>query len=441
MALSLYDDLNWRGLIKQSTSNELKNHLDQKKMTLYCGFDPTADSLHVGSMLQLMTLKRFQRAGHKVIAVVGGATGMIGDPSGKSQERNLLNDDQLKKNQMGITQVIERFLDMKGANPAIVTNNYDWFQSMSFIEFLRDVGKHFTVNHMMAKESVRARLEDREHGISYTEFSYMLLQSYDYYILHQKYGCNLQIGGSDQWGNITAGIELIRRIKAHHSKNPSIEEPDTVFGVTSPLVNKADGSKFGKSEQGTVWLSHDRTSPYQLYQFFLQTADLDVIPFIKFFTFLSHEEILALETSVKAAPEKREAQKKLADEIVKLVHGEEALNQSQAATSALFSGGSTSEDLKKLSLDAINQMFAGAPTLVKLKSLLQSGTPLVDLLVESTLCASKGAARKDILGGGIYLNNDRVTDPALTIQPADLIAQSVLVLRKGKKSYHLIQFV
>lgn len=436
MNSSLFADLEFRGLVKQVTSPELGPRLAQEKMTLYCGFDPTADSLHVGSMLQLVTLKRFHAAGHQVIAVVGGATGMIGDPSFKSQERSLLNDEQLKKNQAGITKVIEKFLKSEGStNPVIVTNNYDWFKGISFIEFLRDVGKHFTVNHMMAKESVRARLEDRDHGISYTEFSYMLLQSYDYYVLNREHGCNLQIGGSDQWGNITAGIELIRRMKAQASANPSIEEPDTVFGMTTPLVNKADGTKFGKTESGTVWLSAERTSPYQLYQFFIQSADADVVPFLKYFTFLSHDEILRLEKSVQTAPEKREAQNALADEVVKMVHGDAALARAKQATKALFG-----TEIKELDSQTLNEIFSGAPATEKPKSAVNAGLPLVDLLVDSGLCASKGAARKDIQGGGIYLNNAKISDPNQNVQTADLIAGEAVVLRKGKKNYHLVRF-
>lgn len=432
---SLYSDLDYRGLIKQSTSPELGATLAKSRMTLYCGFDPTADSLHVGSLLPLLTLRRFQDAGHRVIAVVGGATGMIGDPSGKSAERKFLSASDLAKNVEGIRGVIGRFLKLDGANPALVVNNADWFSGMSYLQFLRDVGKHFTVNHMMAKESVRARLEDREHGISYTEFSYMLLQAYDYVVLNDKEGCNLQIGGSDQWGNITAGIELIRRIRAHREEKDAEEMKDSVFGLTHPLVMKADGSKFGKSEAGTIWLSSDRTSPYELYQYFIGSSDADVGTFLKYFSFLSKEEITRLETCVKTAPEKREAQATLARELVKLVHGEAALEKATQATSVLFSS-----EIKNLSKEALLEAFASAPTTVKAKNGIQAGISVVDLLVEATLCASKGAARKDIQGGGIYLNNERVSDPAASVGPQDLLAGCALVLRKGKKSYHLFRF-
>lgn len=433
--MNLYADLEYRGLIKQSTSTELGAHLAKNKMTLYCGFDPTADSLHVGSLLPLLTLRRFQDAGHRVIALVGGATGMIGDPSGKSAERKFLSSDDLAKNVAGIRGVIGRFLKLDGENPALVVNNADWFQGMSYLQFLRDVGKHFTVNHMMAKESVRARLEDREHGISYTEFSYMLLQAYDYVVLHDKEGCNLQIGGSDQWGNITAGIELIRRIRAHREDKDAEEMKDSSFGLTHPLVMKSDGSKFGKSEGGTIWLSVDRTSPYELYQYFIGTADADVGMFLKYFSFLPASEINRLLEAMKTAPEKREAQTTLARELVKLIHGEAALEKATGATTALFGS-----EIKTLDKEALLEAFAGAPATVKPKSAITGGLSIVDLLVESTLCGSKGAARKDIQGGGIYLNNDRVSDPAALVNPGDLLAGFALVLRKGKKSYHLFRF-
>lgn len=435
ISASLYADLDYRGLIKQTTSTDLGAALAKSQMTLYCGFDPTADSLHVGSLLPLLTLRRFQDAGHRVIAVVGGATGMIGDPSGKSAERKFLSADDLAKNVIGIRGVIGRFLKLDGSNPALVVNNADWFSGMSYLQFLRDVGKHFTVNHMMAKESVRARLEDREHGISYTEFSYMLLQAYDYVVLNDKEGCNLQIGGSDQWGNITAGIELIRRVRAHREEKDAEEMKDSVYGLTHPLVMKSDGSKFGKSESGTIWLSAERTSAYELYQYFIGTADADVGMFLKYFSFLSREEITRLEAGVKTAPEKREAQSTLARELVKLVHGEAALEKATGATAALFGS-----EIKMLAKEALLEAFASAPTTVKPKSTLTGGLTVVDLLVEAALCASKGAARKDIQGGGIYLNNDRVTDPAASVSAKDLLAGCALVLRKGKKSYHLFRF-
>jgi tyrosyl-tRNA synthetase len=430
-AMQLFAELEARGIVKQVTDPALSKALEQGPMTLYCGFDPTADSLHVGSLLPLMTLRRFQKAGHKVIAVVGGATGMIGDPSFKSQERSLLDDATLQKNLAGIQKVISKFLDFSGSPsvpPAKLANNGDWFRNITFVDFLRDIGKHFTINHMVAKESVRARLEDREHGISYTEFSYMLLQAYDFYVLSEKEGCRLQIGGSDQWGNITAGTDLIRRMRAARG-----EENIEAFGLTHPLVTKSDGTKFGKSESGTVWLDQNRTSPYEFYQFFIQTADADVITYLKYFTFLSLDEITRLEEQTRTAPEKREAQQTLAREMTLLVHGEAELKRAEAATQALF--GSSIKDLDERTL---LDVMKGAPSTQA--SLGENGAPLIDLLVTAGLCQSKGAARKDVTAGGIYINNERSTDPALIITQKDLIAGGYVVLRKGKKTYHLLAF-
>lgn len=436
--MNLFQDLEARGIVKQLTDPALAQLLNQEKLTVYCGFDPTSDSLHVGSLLPLLTLKRFQLAGHRPIAVVGGATGMIGDPSGKTQERSLLSEEQIQHNLRGIRGVIERFLDTKGSNPARILNNGDWFRGLSYIEFLRDIGKHFTINHMMAKESVRARLEDREHGISYTEFSYMLLQAYDFYHLNRKEGCRLQLGGSDQWGNITAGIELIRRMGAAHEPNEANEEKHAeVFGLTHPLVTKADGTKFGKTEQGTVWLDAARTSPYQFYQFFIQTADADVMTFLKFFTFLSHAELANLEESLKTQPEKREAQQALAREVTRMVHGDAELARAEKATQALFGAA-----IRELDERTLLDVMAGAPATKKARDTLSAsgGYALIDALVDTQLCASKGAARKDIAAGGIYVNNDRISDPASALNPSSLIAGSYVVLRKGKRNYHLLSF-
>jgi len=434
--MTLYQDLEARGIVKQVTDPALAQKLETSKLTLYCGFDPTSDSLHVGSLLPLLTMRRFQKAGHHCIAVVGGATGMIGDPSGKSQERSLLGPEQLAHNIQGIRSTISRFLDFEGANPAKLANNGDWFRDMSYIDFLRDVGKHFTVNHMVAKESVRARLEDREHGISYTEFSYMLLQAYDFYVLNQKENCTLQIGGSDQWGNITAGIELIRRMNAAKSGVPLTEETkQEAFGLTHPLVSKSDGTKFGKTEKGNLWLDPKRTSPYQFYQFFIQTADADVSSFLRFFTFLSITEIEALENSIKTEPEKRLAQTTLAREITRLVHGEAELARVEKATQALFGSG-----IRELDERSLLEVLADAPSTKISKDRLAAGIPVIDALAETALCQSKGAARKDLTGGGIYVNNERVTDVAAVLKSTDLIAGGYVLLRKGKKTYHLIAF-
>lgn len=433
----LFADLEARGLIKQVTDPELAATLSREPLTVYAGFDPTGDSLHVGHMLPLLTLRRFQLAGHRVIAVGGGATGMIGDPSFKAQERSLLTYDRIEANLAGIQKQLARFLILDGPNPAQILNNADWFKGMTFLDFLRDVGKHFTINHMMAKESVRARLEDREHGISFTEFSYMLVQAYDFYILNQKQGCRLQIGGSDQWGNITAGIELIRRARAAHGAaqpNHPIAQRE-VYGLTQPLISKADGTKFGKTEQGSVWLDPNKTSPYQFYQFFLQTPDSEVGHYLRVFTFLELTEIERLETQVVTAPEKREAQAALAAEMTRLAHGDEALQRSLRATQALFGS-----EIRELDIQTLLEVFAGAPSTERSADLLGSGLPLADLLVESGLCGSKGAARKDIAAGGIYVNNGRITDPATLIQAQDLVAGAYVVLRKGKKTYHLVSF-
>lgn len=428
-------DLEARGLVKQTTAPELASLLSKEPITLYCGFDPTADSLHVGSLLPLLTLRRFQRAGHRVIAVVGGATGMIGDPSGKSQERSLQGPEQLAHNVRGITAVMSRFLDLQGPNPALVLNNADWFQGTSYIDFLRDVGKHFTVNHMIAKESVRARLEDREHGISYTEFSYMLLQAYDFYVLNERKGCRLQIGGSDQWGNITAGIELIRRMRAAQATSLPEAQRTDVYGMTQPLVMRADGGKFGKTEQGTVWLDAARTSPYALYQFFIQTADSDAVKYLNYFTFLPREEIDRLAACVQSEPEKREAQRTLAREMTLLIHGQEEFLRVEKASSALFGA-----EIRELDERTLRDVMGEAPSTAKDRAALTSGIPLVDLLAETGLCPSKGQARKDVTAGGIYVNNERVSDAAHVLTEKDLIAGNHIVLRKGKKSYHLLRF-
>lgn len=428
--MNLFHDLKERGLVKDVTDIKIADILEQKRLTLYCGFDPTADCLHIGNLLPLMTLRRFQLAGHRIIALVGGATGMIGDPSGKTQERQLLSNDNIKTNLLGIKASIAKFLDINDPLKTLLVNNADWFGNISYIDFLRDVGKHFTVNHMLAKESVRARLEDREHGISYTEFSYMLMQSYDFYILNKKYDCTLQIGGSDQWGNITAGCELIRRIRAV-SDDSSVD----VFGITQPLVSKADGSKFGKSETGTIWLDAKKTSPYQFYQYFIRTPDTEAIQFLKYFSFLELDEIKSLEQSLKTEPEKRLAQKKLADEVTALVHGCSEVEKVKKTSNALFG-----TEIKDLDEQSLLDAFSEAPSTLKSIDTLNSNLMLVDLLAETGLCSSKGLARKEIEAGGIYINNIRTSDPKTALTKSHLIAGNHLVLRKGKKNHHLIKF-
>lgn len=428
---SLHDELSWRGLVYQETDPGLAKALE-KPLTFYVGFDPTSDSLHLGSMLPLVTMKRLQQYGHKPLFLVGGATGMIGDPSGKTQERVLLTREAISQNVSGIRKVAERFLTFQGPTAATIVNNMDWIGAMSCIDFLRDVGKHFSVNMMLGKESVKGRLESRDHGISYTEFSYMILQSYDFYHLQKEFDCNLQLGGSDQWGNITAGIDLIRRM---HAAEGEEKVHSQVYGLTWPLVMKTDGTKFGKSEAGNVWLDGVRTTAYQFYQYLLQTPDADVIRFLKFFSFRSKPEIEALENLVKTQPEKREAQRELARELTAMVHGPSEVTAVETASLALFSG-----DLKSLSAGQVKDAFQEAPRTEKTKSALASGIALVDLLVETQLCQSKGAARKDIQSGGIYVNNERVGDAAASLNESDLLAGSTIVLRKGKKTYHLVVF-
>ena len=425
---NLFEDLSYRGLVYQTTDPTVEKAINGSPITLYCGFDPTADSLHIGSLLPLLVLKRFQQAGHTPIAVVGGATGMIGDPSGKSAERSLQNEDQINKNLAGIKKVIERVLDFRGPNKAIIVNNADWMKPFSYLSFLRDVGKHFSVNVMLGKDSVKSRLEDREQGISYTEFSYMLLQAYDFYHLNKSNNCTLQIGGSDQWGNITAGTELIRRMAAAEGR----EAPKT-FGATFPLVMKSDGTKFGKTEAGTIWLSPERTSPYQLYQYLLQAQDSDVMTWVKYFTFLTHDEIKTLEEATKSAPHERRAQKALAESVTRLVHGDAELKRVIDASQALFSG-----DLTKLDAQSLSDVFAEAPTTTMAKSALE-GLMLIDALVETKLCSSKGNAKKDLEGGGVSVNGEKITDMGFKLSGSNLMHGKFIVIRKGKKNYHLIR--
>lgn len=430
---NVFEELETRGIIYQVTDPQLRGILDQgfeKPVTVYVGFDPTADSLHIGHLMGLVMLRRLQIAGHRPIAIVGGATGMIGDPSGKSQERQLLDQAQIEKNVKGITRVVQKFLSFEGPNAALLLDNYTWFKEMNMIQFLRDVGKHFTVNYMVAKESVRARLEDREHGLSYTEFTYMLLQAYDFYALNQRYGCSVQMGGADQWGNITAGSELIRRMNAHQG-----QEAESVYGLTWPLITKADGTKFGKSESGAVWLTADRTSPYQFYQFLIRTPDEEVVKLLLYFTFLSVEEIRGLEDSLKIAPEKRLAQAVLARELTTLVHGELEYQKAVKASEALFS-----QEIGQLDAQSLLEVLADAPSTTCQRSELDGVLMLLDLLVKTGLCGSKGEAKKDIQGGGIYLNNLRMSDIGFKLSTEHLIGGQYLVLRKGKKNHHLVAF-
>jgi len=417
--MNLFEDLRARGLVHDFTDQpKMLDALERGGMTLYCGFDPTADSLHIGSLVPITGLMRFQRAGHRPIALVGGATGMIGDPSGKSEERNLLGANDLARNIAGMREQLDGFLDFSGDNAARLVNNADWLGEMNFIEFLRDAGKHFSVGYMMAKESVKLRIADT--GISYTEFSYMILQAYDFLHLFREENCTLQIGGSDQWGNITGGIELIRR---------TLSKP--AYGITFPLITTSDGRKFGKTEAGNIWLDPERTSPYQFYQYWIQTADADVGRFLRYFTFLPLDEIEAIEKEHMERPERREGQTRLAREITTMVHGEEATESNIRASGILFGGPLEGVEERDL-LAAASEM----PRTVRSGDLPFS---LIEVLVESGLCKSKSMARKDLTGGGIYVNNNRCGEECAEISQSDLLFDRYVLLRKGKKNYHLLE--
>ncbi|WP_077616386.1 tyrosine--tRNA ligase [Caenibacillus caldisaponilyticus] len=418
--MDIIGDLEKRDLLFQITDREGLQEALKEPIALYCGFDPTADSLHIGNLLQIIVLKRFQEAGHTPIALVGGGTGLIGDPSGRSTERALNERQTVEQWADKIKGQLSRFLDFDSKkNPAKVVNNYDWLGALPLIDFLRDVGKHFPVNYMLTKESVTARMES---GISFTEFSYMILQAYDYLNLYEKENVRLQIGGSDQWGNITTGLELIRR-NGH-------ETP--AFGLTMPLITTSDGKKFGKSAGNAVWLDPEKTTPYEFYQFWINTDDRDVIRFIKYFTFLSWEDIAELEREVETAPEKRVAQRTLAEEMVKLVHGEEALHQAVKISEALFSG-----DFGALSADDIRQGFRNVPS----HTVSETGDKnIVDLLVEANISSSKRQAREDVQNGAISINGQRITDLGYTVTEKDRIGGEFTVIRRGKKKYTLIKY-
>ena len=415
--MDLLTDLEFRGQIYQNTDPEgLAELLAEGPITAYCGFDPTADSMTVGNLATIMLLCRVQRSGHSAIALVGGGTGLIGDPSGKSEERSLNTGDTVAEWSDNVRGELERFLDFDGSNPALVVNNYDWLGDIQMIDFMRDVGKHFPISYMLAKDSVDSRLQS---GISYTEFSYMVLQAYDFLKLNEAYDCQLQIGGSDQWGNITAGIDLIRRSNGNKA-----------YGLTGPLVTKADGTKFGKSEGGAVWLDAAKTSPYEFWQFWINTEDQKVIDYLKVFTFLEHDAIRQLEYSVQNAPEKREAQRTLADEVTALVHSKEAAQQAERISHALFYG-----EFGALGEDEILQGFHDVPT----HSMEAESLPLVDLLVESKVCSSKREARQDVQNGAIYINGDRCTELDRTLGTGDGLHGKYLIIRRGKKKYTLVQ--
>ena len=424
--MNFVEELRWRGLL-HDIMPETEEELNKGMTSGYIGFDPTADSLHVGSLLQIITLMRFQQAGHKPFALVGGATGMVGDPSGKSQERNLLSEDILNHNLKSIQKQLERFLDFNcGANSAEIVNNYDWFKSFTFLDFIRDVGKHITVNYMMAKDSVKKRL-DSEVGMSFTEFSYQLVQGYDFYYLWKHKNCVLQMGGSDQWGNIVTGTEFIRR-----------KEGGRAFALTSPLIKKSDGTKFGKTEGGNVWLDAKKTSPYQFYQFWLNASDEDASNYIKIFTFLSEQEINILITEHQQAPHLRVLQKVLAADLTNLVHSATALETAFKTTDFLFGNGSL-DFLKSLDNEGFLQVFEGIPQFIISKIEFEAGYDMLTLLADKTsIFPSKGEAKKMIVGGGVSVNREKIPAPEKVFTSADLINEKFLVVQKGKKNYFLI---
>ncbi len=420
---NLYDEFTWRGIVYDATQG-LPEVLARERVTAYIGFDPTAPSLHIGNLFPLMALARLQRFGHTPIAIAGGGTGLIGDPSGKSTERSLLSLEQIESYLAGIKPQLARLLDFDAKeNPARVVNNADWLAKLDLLGFLRDTGKHFTVNYMLQKESVNRRLESEE-GISFTEFSYLLLQAYDFLELFDRYTCTLQMGGSDQWGNITAGIDLIRRLRGRKA-----------HGLVTPLVTTASGAKFGKTEAGTIWLDPARTSPFRFYQFWLNTDDRDVVAYLKFFTFLDRTTIEGLERLTAAAPEKREAQRVLAREVTGLMHGRDHVARAEHASSVLFGG-----DLATLHVDEVLAVFEDVPsTELPGETFAGEGQNLVDVLARVQLAPSKGEAWRLVQSGGVYVNNRRVSDPQTRLTRDQAIGGKLFVLRKGQKQNHLVR--
>ncbi|SGX63658.1 tyrosine--tRNA ligase [Staphylococcus aureus] len=415
----LIEDLKWRGLIYQQTDEQgIEDLLNKEQVTLYCGADPTADSLHIGHLLPFLTLRRFQEHGHRPIALIGGGTGMIGDPSGKSEERVLQTEEQVDKNIEGISKQMHNIFEFGTDHGAVLVNNRDWLGQISLISFLRDYGKHVGVNYMLGKDSIQSRLE---HGISYTEFTYTILQAIDFGHLNRELNCKIQVGGSDQWGNITSGIELMRRMYGQTD----------AYGLTIPLVTKSDGKKFGKSESGAVWLDAEKTSPYEFYQFWINQSDEDVIKFLKYFTFLGKEEIDRLEQSKNEAPHLREAQKTLAEEVTKFIHGEDALNDAIRISQALFSG-----DLKSLSAKELKDGFKDVPQV----TLSNDTTNIVEVLIETGISPSKRQAREDVNNGAIYINGERQQDVNYALAPEDKIDGEFTIIRRGKKKYFMVNY-
>ncbi|MCI2804013.1 tyrosine--tRNA ligase [Staphylococcus pettenkoferi] len=419
MSNALIEELKWRGLIYQQTDEAgIEELLNKEQVTLYCGADPTADSLHIGHLLPFLTLRRFQEHGHRPIVLIGGGTGMIGDPSGKSEERTLQTEEQVQHNVEGISQQMHRLFEFGTEKGAVLVNNKDWLSQISLIDFLRDYGKHVGVNYMLGKDSIQTRLEN---GISYTEFTYTILQAIDFGHLNRELNCKVQVGGSDQWGNITSGIELMRRMYGQTE----------AYGLTIPLVVKADGKKFGKTEGGSVWLDPEKTSPYEFYQFWINTTDDDVIKFLKYFTFLDQDEIAKLEQSLEEAPHLREAQKALAENVTRFIHGQEALDDAIRISQALFSG-----DLKSLSADELRAGFKDVPQV----TLSNDTTNLVEAIVETGISSSKRQAREDISNGAIYINGEREQDLKYELSDEDKIEGEFTILRRGKKKYFMVTY-
>ena len=419
MANALIEDLKWRGLIYQQTDEQgIEDLLNKEQVTLYCGADPTADSLHIGHLLPFLTLRRFQEHGHRPIVLIGGGTGMIGDPSGKSEERVLQTEEQVEANVQGLSKQMHRLFEFGTDKGAVLVNNKDWLGQISLISFLRDYGKHVGVNYMLGKDSIQTRLE---HGISYTEFTYTILQAIDFGHLNRELNCKIQVGGSDQWGNITSGIELMRRMYGQTE----------AFGLTIPLVTKSDGKKFGKSESGAVWLDPEKTSPYEFYQFWINQSDEDVIKFLKYFTFLDKEEIDRLEQSKEEAPHLREAQKALAENVTKFIHGEEALNDAIRISKALFSG-----DLKSLTGKELKEGFKDVPQV----SLSSETTNIIEALIETGIAPSKRQAREDVNNGAIYINGERQQSVDYELSNDDKIDNEFTIIRRGKKKYFMVNY-
>ncbi len=422
--LNAIDVFEQHGLIEQiSDETALRKQFEKESLTVYAGFDPTADSLHLGHLLPILCLARLQRLGHTPITLVGGATGMIGDPSGKSDERNLLTREVIESNSVAIKAQLERFIDFSGSNATVMVNNIDWTGSFSYIEWLRDIGKHFSVNQMLNKESVRRRIEDNTRGISYTEFSYMLIQANDFLELYERYGCTLQVGGNDQWGNITAGIDLIHRKRQVQA-----------YGITFPLLESSSGEKFGKSAGNAVWLDPDKTSPYALYQYWLGSDDRDAVRYLKYFTFVPMDDIADLEKAVQAEPEKREAQRVLAEESTRMIHGDDGLKKAVRASEVLF-GGEINDFTDKELID----IFSDVPSSTIPRDELNKGIGILTMFNKAGLSKSNGQALQLLKQGGVYVNNVRMDDPKTMLSSGHLASESVMILRAGKKRYYLIK--